>query len=61
MNLFAAPQSSSEGDNSSVLKAPDFTLTSKHASGAERGTATHVFMQFCDFNQLEVNGVEAEI
>lgn len=30
-------------------------------SGAERGTATHLFMQFCDFDYVEKNGVAAEL
>lgn len=30
-------------------------------SSAEKGTATHVFMQFCDFSELELNGVDKEI
>ena len=28
---------------------------------AKRGTATHIFMQFCDFDLTEKNGVDAEI
>ncbi|MBP3333601.1 MAG: helicase-exonuclease AddAB subunit AddA [Clostridia bacterium] len=30
-------------------------------TGAMRGTATHVFMQFCDFENAEKNGVETEL
>jgi len=30
-------------------------------TGAMRGTATHVFMQFCDFANAEKNGVEIEL
>ncbi len=30
-------------------------------TGAMRGTATHVFMQFCDFENAEKNGVEIEL
>ena len=30
-------------------------------SAAERGTATHLFMQFFDFDRVEKNGIEAEI
>ena len=33
---------------------------SKNATGAERGTATHVFLQFCDFKNLKENGFENE-
>ncbi len=31
------------------------------ATGADKGTATHVFMQFCDFDKLEEKGYEAEL
>lgn len=31
------------------------------ATAAERGTATHEFMQFCDFSACEKNGVEKEL
>lgn len=31
------------------------------ATGAERGTATHLFMQFCDFSRAEKNGVREEL
>ncbi len=31
------------------------------ASAAERGTATHVFLQFCDFEAVEKYGVEREL
>ncbi len=34
---------------------------SKSVTGADKGTATHIFMQFCDFNSAENNGVEQEI
>ena len=30
-------------------------------TGAMRGTATHTFMQFCDFENAEKNGVEIEL
>ena len=30
-------------------------------TGAQKGTATHVFMQFCDFDLLDKNGAEAEL
>ena len=36
-------------------------LSEKADSAADRGTATHQFMQFCDFALLERNGVESEI
>ena len=42
-------------------KLPLFMQDSLAATGAERGTATHLFMQFCDFEAVAKNGVEAEI
>ncbi len=45
----------------SVKDTPDFLQGEKKATGAERGTATHVFMQFCDFDRVERYGVESEI
>ncbi|MBO5212986.1 MAG: UvrD-helicase domain-containing protein [Clostridia bacterium] len=33
----------------------------KTYTGAEKGTATHVFMQFCNFENLRKNGVDAEL
>ena len=44
-----------------IKNAPAFLLEDgERVSGAERGTATHVFMQFCDFENAKNNGVEAE-
>ena len=44
---------------------PRFLLNDKELeesiTGAQRGTATHVFLQFCDFNRLLENGVDAEL
>ena len=33
----------------------------KKPTAAEKGTATHAFLQFCDYESVEKNGVEAEI
>lgn len=39
---------------------PEFFLgTQKKTSASERGTATHLFLQFCDFSSLKRNGTEA--
>ncbi len=35
--------------------------TRQQASAAERGTATHLFLQYCDHHALAADGVEAEI
>ena len=40
----------------SFIEAEEKTYT-----GADRGIATHVFMQFCDFKALKENGAEAEL
>lgn len=46
----------------SMKRTPDFLRTDAATlSGAERGTATHLFMQFCDFESVEKLGVEAEL
>ena len=48
--------------NAPKLTYPKFISNSDTSpSPAERGTATHVFMQFCDFSELETNGVDKEI
>ncbi len=33
----------------------------KKPTSAERGTATHAFLQFCDYRNVDKNGIEAEI
>jgi len=42
---------------------PDFFLSDRPSSvsPAERGTATHLFLQFCDFEYAERNGASAEL
>ena len=40
---------------------PAFMQDQAVSTGAERGTATHLFMQFCDFDRLEAMGVDREI
>lgn len=46
-----------------LLERPRFmeTTTPDKASSADRGTATHVFMQFCDFRKTERYGVKTEL
>ena len=52
-----------EIDLKKSLKAkPSFLSKDKlKVTGADRGTATHVFMQFCNFDELLKNGVDAEL
>lgn len=46
----------------SMYVSPRFLLPEQQrATGADRGTATHVFMQFCDFEKTAKYGVVAEI
>lgn len=46
----------------SVDDLPTFDLNKKPTTtGAERGTATHVFLQFCDFKRLKEKGFDAEL
>ena len=40
---------------------PEQLTPTKGASGAERGTATHTFLQFCDFDYALSHGVKAEL
>lgn len=44
-------------------KIPDFFLEKSvsKASAAERGTATHLFLQFCDFEYAHKNGAQKEL
>ena len=43
------------------LKKPDFMAGEKWASASERGSATHVFMQFADYGKLIESGAKAEL
>ncbi len=50
------------------MRIKKFTITPeflarkpKEAKGAERGTATHLFLQFCDFSRCLERGIESEL
>lgn len=45
-------------NRSIIMERPSFR--SSHHSGAQRGTAMHEFMQFCDFQNVEKNGAVDE-
>ena len=46
----------------SINHLPSFDLNKNRiATGAERGTATHVFLQFCNFKNLKENGYDSEL
>ena len=53
-DLFAKPHEA---------RVPDFFISNKPsvASAAERGTATHLFMQFCDIEKANQNGAKEEL
>jgi len=40
---------------------PAFLSETKDANGAQKGTATHIFMQFCSYEGLRKNGPRAEL
>jgi len=48
-------------DRPATLRMPEACAGTRPPDAAERGTATHLFMQFCDFDLWEEHGVEAEI
>ena len=60
-NIFPEGDSVSDKDNLSELKIPEFISGEKENEAALKGTATHVFMQFCDFTNVEKYGVEYEL
>lgn len=39
----------------------DLLEVNQKPTAAEKGTATHLFLQFCDYKNIEENGVDAEI
>ncbi len=45
----------------SAFVYPESLIGSDKASGAERGTATHTFLQFCDFENTPRHGVREEL
>jgi len=50
-------------DMTAILKpkVPYFEVNSNQNMGADIGNATHAFMQFCDFDNIDNNGVRAEL
>ncbi len=62
LSMFDHEKETANSDNSSKLAYPKFLSEAlSEPSPAEKGTATHVFMQFCDFDELEKHGVDKEI
>ncbi len=46
---------------SAQVSFAEMLLKKSQATAAERGTATHLFLQYCDHHYLALHGVEAEI
>lgn len=57
----AATELYAEAEADEVAPRPSFMVGDAVASGAERGSATHVFMQFADFERLCELGATAEL
>ncbi|MBQ3489892.1 MAG: helicase-exonuclease AddAB subunit AddA [Clostridia bacterium] len=51
------------GEAPTVLKMPNFLMREEdeEITAAQKGTAMHTFMQFCNFERVMKNGAEAEI
>ena len=48
-------------DEAKILEIEEFFESRSRTTGADKGTATHLFLQFCDFENAEKNGVKAEL
>ena len=48
-------------DGPGEMPLPEFLTGERPATAAEAGTATHIFMQFCDFEKLHALGAAAEL
>lgn len=59
LGLFEDDEYNRAISGSAVLKTPRF-ISNEKITAAERGTATHMFMQFCSFDSVEENGVSVE-
>lgn len=50
-----------QGERSKSTVLPSFYTGMPQDDSAERGIATHTFMQFCDFDRLVTDGVDVEL
>ncbi len=48
-------------DEAKILEIEEFFESKSKTTSADRGTATHLFLQFCDFENAEKNGAKAEL
>ena len=48
-------------DEAKILEIEEFFESKSRTTSADKGTATHLFLQFCDFENAEKNGVQNEL
>jgi ATP-dependent helicase/nuclease subunit A len=48
-------------DEAKILEIEEFFESKSKLTSADKGTATHLFLQFCDFENAEKNGAKAEL
>ena len=48
-------------DEAKILEIEEFFESKSKVTSADKGTATHLFLQFCDFQNAEKNGAKAEL
>ncbi len=48
-------------DEAKILEIEEFFESKSKTTSADKGTATHLFLQFCDFENAEKNGVKEEL
>lgn len=48
-------------DEAKILEIEEFFESKSKTTSADKGTATHLFLQFCDFQNAEKNGAKAEL
>lgn len=51
----------SSHESGSAFRLPEFICTESSALSAKKGSATHAFLQFCDFPALRKHGAKAEL
>jgi ATP-dependent helicase/nuclease subunit A len=48
-------------DEAKILEIEEFFESKSKITSADKGTATHLFLQFCNFENAEKNGAKAEL
>ncbi len=60
-NILDDDENSEHQKRYTIEALPKFVQEDEAITGADRGTATHVFLQFCDFAALKEKGFDAEL